>query len=225
MAYPRNFLKVVASGTLGLSTEIWSCSLSMAAAGAATQPEDLDIYADAWSAYIARAESGISIYARLDSVKVNLVGADGRYVSKGETGEVQIPNNTVGGANSSQQWPNQCTMAVSLATARARGAGSKGRFFPPMAMTILGSDGRIAPTDAAAMAASADELITTLNTGAGSGLTVVVASAVGAGSLRPVTEVRVGRVPDTQRRRRSALDEDYAVSSVISPGEVPGFTG
>jgi hypothetical protein len=44
--------------------------------------------------------------------------------------------------------------------------------------------------------------------GAGAG-PVSVGSSLGAGSLLPVNGIRLGKVVDTQRRRRNAIAEEY----------------
>jgi hypothetical protein len=45
---------------------------------------------------------------------------------------------------------------------------------------------------------------------------LVVGSPLGAGVFRPITAVAVGRVIDTQRRRRRSLSEDYTADQLLT---------
>lgn len=217
MVFPNRFIKVVASGTLFQAGEIWSTSWSMADPNTSNDAEDVDrpeAFADAITAWFQRETSWISPNAVLDRVKVNLVGPDGRYVSQGDTVEVEIPD--VPGGSAGQTLPPQCTCAVSLLSDRRRGPGSHGRFYPPLAGTPVQSDGKIQAAVAKSMADSASQLVRALADAGGTTalagpgpLRVVNASAVGAGRFDLVTRVRVGRVVDTIQRRRNALTEEY----------------
>lgn len=110
------------------------------------------------------------------------------------------------GTDTSGGYP-QIALVTSLRTARPRGLGSNGRNYWPSAASINFGTGAIGATEATAIATAATVLVDAIND---QGIGVVcVASAVGNGLLQPVTGVRVGRVMDTQRRRRNQLPELY----------------
>lgn len=163
------------------------------------------------SDWFIRAASFIQLGAKLEYVKFNLIDkATGHYTNQGETIESLFSPLVVhdGGV----QIPNQLTQAITLHSDVSRGRGSKGRFYPPSSFmstggtTNIGADGRISAANAKATADSAQELISELNAAASS-FNAVVWSQL-AQQARAVEKVSVGRVVDTQRRRRSSLDED-----------------
>lgn len=221
MPYPGQFYRLVAIGTL--YDDIFNFTLSMVptALGEISIPavtpaiaEDAGQVVEAWwtnSTVGERPE--ISSRAILTSVKFNRIGPDGRYVDA-EPQEYILPAPVAG--TSSAQEAAQLATAVTLRTAVARGRGSKGRFFlPPNAsMASLGTDGRITTTAAQNLADSAATLIRNLNAIGTLVTRVGVASDAGAGRFEHVTHVTVGRVIDTIRSRRSALDEDPAETTI-----------
>lgn len=211
MPYPQQFLKVVASGTT-YPGEIWSCSWNIAQnfEGPVEQPTDLTPYVTALSTWHQAADTQLSGPGRLDMVKVNLIGTDGLYVNDDTQFVEVVPG--VPTTNVSLFAPAQCTVCVSLTTNKSRGLAHGGRFYPPVCLPGLGADGRITSANAQKIASSAATLISDLNAiGPGD---VSIMSNVGAGAREPVRGVRVGRVVDTQRRRRNALPEEYVVSAV-----------
>jgi hypothetical protein len=120
----------------------------------------------------------------------------------------------VSGTSATNGHPWQCSMVMTL-VAGARGKGRFGRIYlPPQGFTIL-SDGTVTLVQRDAMFASTKTLLENLSNAPGpdSGFGLVVAGRTGGGTLRDVTEVRMGAVCDTQRRRRRSLGENYAVGS------------
>lgn len=229
MAFPGNFLRLVLTGRM-YSTETWSMGLSIAgtfATGKPTQPDDLDPYITAAKAWFSRPQSSICTAATLTEVKCNEVGPDGKYLSA--TSSLFKPVLPVAAGGSSTLVPAQITTAITLETPATRGLGSKGRVYPPLSLGSLATDGMIS---AAAATAMADSFVTFVNAiNALNNGTIVVASQGGVngapGVFRPVTSVKVGRVADTQRRRRGALaDAPRAAATtpvVLAPGS--GFGG
>jgi len=124
----------------------------------------------------------------------------------------------------------QSTLAVTLTTALPRGYASKGRLYlPPSAnYTPTVADGKISAALAGEYAASLKRLINAINADPLIGNVAVFSRGRGvpsydpdtnkitytypnAGAVNNVTGVRVGRVVDTQRRRRRQLTEDPQV--------------
>lgn len=218
---------LIAFGGRLFGTEVWSCSLRMTLfTGTVGEYPRLDTWSEEnvedigtdVAAWFTRTGSAISSAARLDYVKVNPIGPDGRYWNQERTIERRW---AAGDAPSGVNGPGlaQNTVVVSLLTDAQRGRASRGRFYPPTgALVSSASTGRISNTLTQQMADSAAVLIEGLNNQPGLDLedpTVVVASDLGEpGPVRPVTSVAVGDVVDTQRRRRNQLPELYSVATI-----------
>lgn len=206
------------------ASEQWANNLRIQlgpAASSVVSPENLqtwaeenieDIAADV-EAWFTRIESRISQAAKLDWLKLNAIGANGRYVSQEATNLFEWSNADAPSGTVTATYP-QLTVAVSLLTDAARGRASRGRIYPPTGiMTLDNTTGRIADTNASDMAGSMLQLLNEIANEPGLDLSsprVVVASELGSpGPMRDVTSVAVGNVVDTQRRRRNELVEIY----------------
>jgi hypothetical protein len=169
--------------------------------------------------------SGVSSSAaKLDLIKFNAIGPNGRYIASTLTTRTEVVPPTAG--SSSVFPPPQLTIAVTLRTGRARGRGSRGRFYPPyppVAVAVAEETGQITAAAAQTLGTAAVALIQALNNATSEtnpdvgGLRVVVASDLGTGVFEPVTGVEVGRVVDTMRSRRTSLKEDRVKVEGISP--------
>lgn len=110
-------------------------------------------------------------------------------------------------------YPWQVSTAVSLVAA-GRGKGKFGRIYLPPLTYPVATDGLLSQANATALTDTMRAWFISLDTALGTALTrdvqLVVAGETGSGTLRPVREVRVGRVLDTQRRRRRSLPEGYS---------------
>jgi len=145
----------------------------------------------------------------LTYIKLNTINADGQYNSD-VSGTYFYPAATRGPATS--QPPFQVSMVASLQGA-GRAPGSRGRIYlPPQAITV-NQNGDVGDTIAGNFAAGVKELIDELHTwpGAPAGEKPRLIIASNKGTQVPVLEVRVGTVPDTQRRRRRQLVEASTV--------------
>lgn len=220
MAYSSPFLRVVMSGET-YPGEGFSCGLTIGQNfdGPVTQPSDLTPYQLACAAWFARPGSKISTKAKLTLLKVNLVGVDGKYASNDSTAFHEYLTPVTGGnsAGATARVAPQLTLAVTLTTARKRGLAARGRLYPPMPIIGIEDDGLITVADAQLVGDSMATLINDLNSiGTGD---VSVMSEVGTGAVGRVTGVEVGRVIDTQRRRRRSLTEARvpALTAVASP--------
>jgi hypothetical protein len=112
----------------------------------------------------------------------------------------------------------QLTEEISLWSGQTFGHANYGKMYLPHTRLGLVAGSPLATT--AAQSAALSEMTTfvqAVNTWAtfASGDPVVsVMSSIGAGARKTVAFVRVGRVVDTQRRRRNKLDESYVQSAV-----------
>ena len=221
MVYPGSFHKIVAIGSL-YTTETFNFSMNVAPtvipnslpAVDTTLANSIATALATWFPVAGGATGpGIISAAKLTSCKVNRIDASGHYQDP-ETIEIDM-GGPISGAGSALV-PAQLACAVTLATDVERGLASKGRFFlPPLQyFASLGSDGRLSTENAGNLASACAILIDAINLVYDGDAKVVVASDIGAGMFRNVTEVRIGRVPDTMRSRRSSLSEDAQVSGV-----------
>jgi len=190
--------------------EQWSCGLRMAHVGeidADNDPAMLAAASAAVRAYHVNGAAFISQAAKLSFVKLNLVGVDGHYVED-TTFEV-VHADVPGGGPGSTPYPNQVALAVTLTTGFSRGPAHKGRFYLPLPGFVLGTDGTIAATNAAGLSTATDTFIAALNAMNSFSKVAVMSRKAGAPAHRLVTGNLVGRILDTQRRRRRSLVEDY----------------
>jgi hypothetical protein len=166
--------------------------------------------------------SAFNNQTHLDWVKFNAIGADGRYLNQQHTTVRFLGGFPATGTSTVYAAP-QLSLAVSLGTAKSRGPGSRGRFFAPCPASAnsVAFDGRIAtPTTTGGFGLAVDTMLKAVNNWPGGDLNkprLVVATPGGRGMPDgdniPITKYAIGRVVDTQRRRRNALAEDYVFRS------------
>lgn len=223
MPYDKRHVLAVWGGTLA-GGEIWSCSLRLASTGSgptAPVPTQEDLIGwmestakDAVQAFHQRATTKIHVGCKLTFLKMNVITVDGRYEEEGETHEYLYAP-VVPGGSSGIMHPTQVALVVSTTTDYTRGHAHRGRFYlPNPALEVDAVDGTISAADANGVAASAGTFIKELADQPGpdplqTDMKVAVMSRAGAGRTNYVTGVEVGRVLDTQRRRRNALPENY----------------
>lgn len=197
-------------GTLP-GAEEWSCGLRLRGAPGVTLNNDpalLTSLAGVVSAYHARATTAISGRAVLTFCKLNLIETDGTYVED-MTYEHVYAGGISGGGNISLTPPNQVANVVSLRTAFARGPAHAGRFYLPLPAITVGTDGLIPTAVRDGVKASSDTFIADLNNAAPNADVAVFSRKAGSPMNRLVTTTKVGRVLDTQRRRRRSMVEAY----------------
>lgn len=208
MPFPRNHLLLSVIGSGYSPDELWVWGLHVDRAEPMGTAE-LQAAMDAVSAYQTNPNNQFSSAFKLLELKSAIIGPDGRY-PEGSNSRSLVLTTPVSGAVGAKP-PGQLTLAVSLRTAIPRGRGNRGRFYPPGPTWPIGDDGRIGAPQAQESAGAAKAMIEGVQ--AACGAPVVVASAL-ASTLRPVTAVEVGRVVDTQRRRRSSFKEDHQTVAI-----------
>lgn len=207
--------------------ESWSCGIRVANTEGAFGGPDTDAwdmenllahYVTCIASWFISGDSMISSAAKLEHVKFNRIGLNGRYHDQDSHETVFTP---IQGSNAgSAKFPNQVALAITLTTAVNRGPANKGRFYSPLpSVPVEQSDGMITAANADLIAASATTLIEAisdtpgLDTASDPGV-VVMSRKLGAPYTRRVSGVKVGRVLDTQRRRRRSLSENYSTHVV-----------
>jgi hypothetical protein len=191
--------------------EQWSCSMRFkSVSGTILTPNDQDAMlpgvVTALKAYHARPASLIASGALLSYVKLNTIGTDGHYEI--DTTSESIFADTAGG-NSAAAPANQIALVVSLETGFSRGPAHEGRYYSPLCPALPGADGLIVAADATSCHGSVTTLLAALNAVNSNFKLAIFSRKSGAPASRLVTGARVGRVLDTQRRRRRSLAESY----------------
>jgi|EndMetStandDraft_3_1072993.scaffolds.fasta_scaffold85035_2 hypothetical protein len=193
-------------------SEVWSCGLRMAitdAGGASNDPAGMiAAVTAAVQAFHVDVRTQISPRALLSFVKLNYIDPTGHYAE--DTTYQSLLADIPGGGTVGLTPPNQVAWAVSLVTGYSRGPAHRGRFFIPLPTVPIDVDGRVTTGTRAPLAASAEALRVALNAVDAGYKVAVFSRKLGAPAHRLVTGVQVGRVLDTQRRRRNKLAEAYA---------------
>lgn len=222
MTFDRRHIHVQWGGTLP-GGEIWSNSLRMGGSGVgenAYVPTHADL--ETWvhgnmktviSAWHSNVACKVSNSAKLTFLKANVTDMAGHYTDPTTIEHVYSP--VVSGGVSSNPHPTQVALVVALTTDVSRGWAHRGRFYMPMPCQLVdATNGLISAADAIQVATAAATFIHDLADEPGLDLgvfdqRVLVMSQRGTGATHVVTGVDVGRVLDTQQRRRNALPETY----------------
>lgn len=211
MPFPAPHSLLTFSGPAYADQEEWSTGCRLRRSAPPTLAE-LQEAATAFQVFCGTTALGASNAARLVSVKWAPQNTEGKY-GDGESVELLLAPSALG---SNDRMPAQIAIVLSLRTARPRGRGSNGRMYIPALPTLETNSGRFSGTDATTIAVAASDMLSEIGTALSTD--VVVGSQVGSGLLETVTGVRVGRVPDTQRRRRQGLPESYSQESPVDFG-------
>lgn len=217
MPFPSNHWLLNLQGVL-YTDERFSIGLRMTNGGGFPGGTTVQDACDAYAAAVRTWWSGstlINTNAKLDLVKFNLIGVDGRYVNTSETyfTEIEPPQGT---STSNNAHPAQVALAVTLETGVLRGLAHRGRIFLPIPAFDLDATGRI-PVGSIGIASGASTALLDAINAVFPVNRVVVGSNVGAGAFRPVTNVSVGRVMDTIRSRRTSLNEERVIGAALAP--------
>lgn len=214
---PHN--KITMSGVLGTLAnpqEIWSLGFSTAnldgSAPAAFGPGDLDALVTSVPGLILAPFAGTPDCVFATRLKAAPIGSDGKY-----TGIPIEAGLSVVGTNSSAPHPWQVTLSIGLqgppALRRARG-----RFYlPPTTLAITSTTGVLSSGLQTSIAGDMATALQAINDDLNAldvpqGICIAQSKGIKPGGVPAnviATEFRVGRVLDTQRRRRNDLDEAY----------------
>lgn len=219
MPVPEHF-KVSFRGIIEGTPEQWSHSHSLTLAGGGNveniRTSDL---ANAWGAMAAGV---LSVAVKLQEIRCYRIGTNGRMVGNPNLRFFDGAARRAGTLDS-VIYPPQVALAVTTQGAN-RGPGRFGRFYLPGPGFRLSSDRRIDPTDQAGILANMATFLKALRDCYSNPadpdwndaypINVSTLGGGGAGSYQRVETVRLGRVLDTVRRRRNAMDEDYRATAL-----------
>jgi hypothetical protein len=196
--------------------EQWSCGLRLAST-TPTQPVDPDVVngtglqtsiKNAIVAFHQSDKTNLGTGAKLSFVKTNVIDVTGHYKDPGATNEIVLAD-LPGAGTSPQVFPNQVALVVTFTTNFNRGPAHSGRIYLPLFNSVLDSSGLVPAANADLVSQAADTLIASLNSTGGQFTPAVFSRKTGAARHHQITGNRVGRVLDTQRRRRRSLPELY----------------
>lgn len=221
--YDRRHFKITLEGTNGTDQDVWTTGWRVAPSPVSepmiNYPEQantlLEAVVPAAETFLSSLRSSISNGTRLTSAKVAPVGVDGRYIDDMEAvvHDWQTPptgNSTTG------THPPQVAVVASLTTGARRGKATHGRMYLPLTAVKIGSTNfAIAASERQPIANAVKKLLNdSLGVISDINLDPVVMSNIGEGTTRTVTDVAVGSIADTQRRRRNRFTEEYTIVSL-----------
>ena len=212
MPFPNPHLRVTWFGDGWSQQEEWSTGLRI---NGVVMPTDAQMTSldSAFSALFADAALSTSGAVRYLGCKVAPQDVNGLYGNTGVAKEKiratpqALPTTATG--------LPQATVVATLTTATPRGRANEGRMYLPATWKVASADGRISSGDATAIATA---VVTFINAVDAVGLGAVSVFSKGnlltpAGAVRDVKGVRIGRVIDTQRRRRNRIAEMYVLAA------------
>jgi hypothetical protein len=126
----------------------------------------------------------------------------------------------IAGADVSSGHPPQIALVASLLAGTTKGVGQPGRMYFPGVAASVDPTGHIASSYPISIATTLAAFFAAINGSVDRPGAVINASAGGTGANiapavnREITDVKVGNVYDTQRRRRNALVETYSSHAV-----------
>jgi len=206
-SYPRNHLLLTVEGDAWAQQEIWQFGLHFDSAVLPANTAAIDAAIAAWF-----TASNASEYVRYIGFKAAIIAPDGKYPPS-HVPLVFTRTQPLSGSSTNGQLVPQASLAVTLTTALARGRGHAGRIYPPPMAYTIQSNGQILDTTNAIppkWVTFLNALITAV------GARLVIASQA-AGTFTPVTGIRLGKVVDTQRKRRNHLPESYVTAAIVNP--------
>lgn len=218
MAYANAHVKVTLFGTMLGGAEEWSTGFRMGGEDSGggnfgIGAGFLEAAAAAWQTFFTGSGAGIHNQYKCNGVKAAIILPDGKTdLANVETFSYPTP---ISGGFGGTLYPPQITLVAQLAAASPVGLGSKGRMYLPGVCHAMNNNGQISVTEGQNVANALRTFLDACETAPGTPGYVINASKGRPGVPftapvnRRVTQVRVGSVYDTQRRRRNGLTETY----------------
>jgi len=216
--YAVAFTRLSFLHTIADTDEIAETTLSVAqASGSNVASPSTGTLSDCADAYQDLMQTSGLLWANWSNfvgVKGALIKTDGTY---GDDPTTFAVTGTVSGSSGSIA--PQCSVVLSLRTSSSLGKGNYGRMYLPHTTLTWAASGNLPYGDSGAqgtVAAAGATFVAAINTifAGPPAARVAIMGRTGTGTNRAVTRVAVGRIVDTQRRRRNALSEDYVFDTV-----------
>lgn len=228
-------LRVTASGRRGAEEE-WSTGFRMLARGSlggvpVVTPEALSTTAEAIiepvtaafrAFHVGGVQAQMGTQTFLDRVTITPIGINGRKLPDsvtaiGEGSEFNLP--AVGANASTAGVPFQCATVLSLLTDVPQGPAAKGRMYAPVAQIVTVTTGQMNLEFSQDLLDRGVALVNACNAADPDPGAASVEVAIFADNLlatyKTVVGLRCGRVPDTVRRRRNHLAEQYLSAPLV----------
>lgn len=154
-------------------------------------------------------------YSRLNSVRLAGVLETGLEIDPAKVSEDPTP-----AAGAIMNVPPQCSIVLSTRSGLTTGNANFGRMYLPHSLPILVANTPFVATAATAAMATAgatfvNGVATDLNAQIGTQeVAAMIMTQVVGGFSKRITQVAVGNVIDTQRRRRNQLNETYSFATI-----------
>jgi hypothetical protein len=187
------------------------------------QPDDYlnDQAAPAFATWLG-AISGMSSHTRLRSLKLSVIGTNGRSVppppyASGTPELLTWTSSYPVGSNSGNHLPLQVSAVASHRTGQTGRAGRGRMYLPSLNTGVIQSDGLLDSSWCTSTAGHQKDLLEALHyRGTGATPPEVTPIVTGSGYVHYgiISQVKVGNVPDTQRRRRRQIPETYQSTTV-----------
>ena len=176
---------------------------------------------EAIKTWFEATNTAISGAVIITDLSLYAVGANGRVVSLdvGPAKATAVPKAALDGANAGGLLPLQIAQVVSLRTNNSSKRGRGRVYLPGMTSTsISGTNGTMNATFRTNMLGTFKTLLEALSIGSGGSPPIVRPVVIGSPwtTYYQVTEIRMGNLLDTQRRRRRQLEEVYTVAAITS---------
>lgn len=222
MAFAHKVCRVTLFGSMYSGAEIWSTGFYYGATdGDAADPSEAaaDVVLNSWEDFFTATNTSISFNWKTHGVKLALLNTDG---STDTANVVQKTYATaIAGQNGGSGFPPQVSLVASLLAGLGTQPGDKGRMFIPGVASGLDSTGHATTGYNQTIATGLKTFFDDLNGSFDMPGQLINAShpPIVIGGPSPinklVTMVKVGNVYDTQRKRRNALAETYASSTLV----------
>jgi hypothetical protein len=155
----------------------------------------------------------------LDDIRLYQIGTDGRAEVDPVIHVIDPPGSIAGAGG--MNYPPQIAVAVTKVS-DARGPAKLGRFYLPCLSMPISAGGKMSEADATELLGECVTWLKAISdnidlpgTLLSSSLCNVSTRGGSTGTLQEVDHLRVGRVFDTLRSRRNAMDEEYVEGSQI----------
>ena len=225
MAYDQGFLKITWQFTIVNTDEIALTSLNFSDPGNPTYNPAASLgevnTAVLGAQLLARLftlldapNMGWADYSRLNSVRIAAVGADGA-----EIGDAKIFEDLTPAAGDNTGILPQASIVFSTRSGGTTGSANYGRMYMPHTMLNMTAGSPFASTAVTGAVATVFQVFVNgvqsdLETAITAPLEPMIMTQVVGGTSKVITQVAVGNVTDTQRRRRNQLPETYSFRSI-----------
>jgi len=208
--------------TLTGDTTNWTSSANYLLEGGITDINPAEYLTDAGEAFktwFEATNSNLSGNIVLSSLTLYPMDSTGHVVNQdvGPAKAVATPKAAIDGANTGGMLPLQIANVISLRTDNTTRRGRGRVYLPGLTSTSLtGTNGTVNGTFRTNILGTFSTLLTALSIGDGGAPPVIRPVVIGSPytTYYVITSIRMGNLPDTQRRRRRQIEEVYTQAAI-----------